>query len=372
MLLVVGSPSLRRTALDQLAAARFAGLRRRPRDVRPGAPAAQPPPPRDPRGGGLARPAPVLGRQLPRRRRPDRRRRGRPARRARRAAGRRPRARSRPMRPTRARLTLRYVTNAPALRGEIAAGRPRPAPRRDRREGGLERRDAHRPASRRPGVRPRPAATWRGSPRAASSGRRSWRFKLAELDLLTAARRPAAPAPARRRLQRARPRAAGPPRPADRRSCRRPSSRRRPSTTSIPALRAVATSWEVRAGRSAGPPDRDAARVPARDLASPADDAHRRPHPGRRAAARARGRAPAGPGHRDVRGVRRRARAGGRGVLPGDPDRRLLGRRRGRCADRRPGVAAALERAARGVHGDARRGRRARPASPRPTWGARV
>ena len=52
MLLVVGSPGLRRAALDQLAAQRSAGLPARPRDLRPDAPAAEQPAAGDPRGAG--------------------------------------------------------------------------------------------------------------------------------------------------------------------------------------------------------------------------------------------------------------------------------------------------------------------------------
>ena len=52
MLLVVGSPGLRRAAIDQLAAQRSAAYAARPRDVRPGAPAAQQPAAGDPRGAG--------------------------------------------------------------------------------------------------------------------------------------------------------------------------------------------------------------------------------------------------------------------------------------------------------------------------------
>ena len=80
----------------------------------------------------------------------------------------------------------RYATNAPAARRRDAAGRPGAPPRRDRREGGLERRDAHRAASRRPRLRagrPRPG---RRSRRAGQQRTAILAFKLAELDLLTA------------------------------------------------------------------------------------------------------------------------------------------------------------------------------------------
>ena len=114
-----------------------------------------------------------------------------------------------------ARLTLRYVTNAPPLPGETATRRARPAAGRDGRQGGLERLDARRAAPRRPGLRARwprpgqlrlarPAADRDPGPQARRARRRD------------RARRPPAAAPARRRLLRARPGAALPPRPADR------------------------------------------------------------------------------------------------------------------------------------------------------------
>ena len=74
MLLIAGSPSLRRAALDQLAVGGLACLRGRPHDVWPDTPATQQPSSGDPRGGRLAGRAPVLGHGLPRRRRHDRRR----------------------------------------------------------------------------------------------------------------------------------------------------------------------------------------------------------------------------------------------------------------------------------------------------------
>ena len=54
MLLIAGSPSLRRAVIDQLAAVGIAGLRRRPGHVRADAPAAERPAPRDPRGRRVA------------------------------------------------------------------------------------------------------------------------------------------------------------------------------------------------------------------------------------------------------------------------------------------------------------------------------
>ena len=77
--------------------------------------------------------------------------------------------------------------------------------------------------------------------------------------------------------------------------------------------------------------------------AQAADGPARRPHPGRGARARARGRAAAVAGDRDLRGDRRRARAGGGGRLPGHPARGVRARRRGRRADRRPGAAPARD-----------------------------
>ena len=61
MLLIAGSPSLRRAVIDQLAVLRLAGLRGRPGDVWPDAPAAQQPAPGDPRGRRLAGRAPLSG-----------------------------------------------------------------------------------------------------------------------------------------------------------------------------------------------------------------------------------------------------------------------------------------------------------------------
>ena len=104
----------------------------------------------------------------------------------------------------------------------VAAGRARPAARRDGRQGGLERFDADRPAPRRPGLRARrprprvvrvarPAADRDPGPQAGRARRRD------------RARRAPAAAPARRRLLRARSRTAartssGASRPCPRRS----------------------------------------------------------------------------------------------------------------------------------------------------------
>ena len=147
MLLVAGSPSLRRAALDQLAVGRLAGLRRRARDVRPDAPAAQQPAAGDPRGGRVARRAALLGRRVPRRRR----RRSSPS-----ACGCSRRWPS-PLAAAHAEIAPEEAAAGAAdaaLRDEragtprgVAAGRARPAPGRDGRQGGLERLDARRAAS---------------------------------------------------------------------------------------------------------------------------------------------------------------------------------------------------------------------------------
>ena len=94
-----------------------------------------------------------------------------------------------------------------------------------------------------------------------------------------------------------------------------------------PGLRAIATAWEVRVGadgrrrssraRATRPRGtRPVAGEPAESRPvsvrkrPPADDPHRRPHPGRRPPARTRGRASPVPRDRDVRGARRGARPG--------------------------------------------------------------
>ena len=203
MLLIAGSPSLRRAVIDQLADLGLAGLRRRVRDLRPDAPAAEQPAPGDPRGGRRPRRAPVLGHRVPRLRRRHRRRAAAPARDAGRAAGRRP-CRDRPRRGGRRPADPALRDERPATPRRVAAGRPRPAPGRDGRQGGLERLHARRAASRRPGVRAggpgpghvrlaRPAADGDPGPQAGRA-RRGHR----------PGRPAAAPAP-RRRLLRARP-----------------------------------------------------------------------------------------------------------------------------------------------------------------------
>ena len=118
MLLIAGSPSLRRAALDQLADGRLAGVRRRAGDVRADAPAAQQPAPRDPRGRRVTRRAALLGRAVPRcRARPSSTERRRLL-----AALAEPLAAAHaeiaPDEAAAERLTLRYETNAPPLPGE--------------------------------------------------------------------------------------------------------------------------------------------------------------------------------------------------------------------------------------------------------------
>ena len=112
----------------------------------------------------------------------------------------------------------------------VAARRPRPATRRDGREGGMERLDARRAAPRRPRLR----AGGSGSRRlrvAWSATDRHPRLQAGRAGPPDRARRPPAAAPARRRLLGAGSGPASPPRSADRRRCPRRSSRRRHRTT---------------------------------------------------------------------------------------------------------------------------------------------
>ena len=216
MLLVAGSPSLRRGALDQLAAARsprYADaqttytrtLQQRNsllRAIREEGAS------RDElrywdttfveAGGEIVAAAPAAPR------RPGRAAGGRPRRdRARR--GRRERSAD-PLRHERAGTPRR-----------VAAGRPRPTARRDGRQGGLERLDARRSASRRPRVRARgPGSRRFRVARPAADG--DPRLQAGRTGPADRARRPAAAAPARRRLLRTRPGPARPPRASDRRA----------------------------------------------------------------------------------------------------------------------------------------------------------
>ena len=218
MLLVVGSPGLRRAALDQLAAQRSAAYLPRPRRLHPDPPAAEQPAPGDPRGAGRARRAAVLGR-------------GRSSTPAAAIVGRaaaapggpgrrrwpRPTRRSRPRRPAPAALAIGYATNAPALPGEsprdalarrlgetaekeVWNGSTLVGPHRDDLVFELDGRDLAGFAS-------------RGQQRTAILA-----FKLAELDLLTAQDGRPPLLLLDDVFSRARPRAPGPPRPADRRA----------------------------------------------------------------------------------------------------------------------------------------------------------
>ncbi len=202
--------------------ATVAGLSRGPGDVRPGAPAAEQPPARDPRGDRGSRRAPVLGRDAPR-------------------VGRRRSL------PSGCDCSTRLPTRWPA---------PMPrSPRRRPRTGGwgcgtrpTRRRSApRRPAKRSPAGWSRPrrrrsGTARRSSVRIATTSSSSWDGRdLADLRLARPAahrdprlqarrarpahrarRPPAAPA-ARRCVLGARPGAPGAPRPADRRACRRRS-----------------------------------------------------------------------------------------------------------------------------------------------------
>ena len=204
MLLVIGSPSLRRAALDLLAAARFPayaddlstygrtlqqrnGLLRAIREeTRRRATSC---------ASGTATLLDAGGRVVD----------GAPAaaRRARRAARRGPR-RDRPGRG-RGRPADAALRDQRAGRpGRDAARRPGPPAGRDGREGGLERLDAHRAAPRRPRLRPRRARPGRlRLARPAAHGHP--RLQAGRARPADRARRPAAAAPPRRRLQRARP-----------------------------------------------------------------------------------------------------------------------------------------------------------------------
>ena len=119
MLLVAGSPGAParrdRPARERPRSPAYA---ERARDVRPDPPAAQRPAPRDPRGGRLARRAPLLGRRVPRRRRGASWPTGCACSSSSPARSPRPTPRSPPRRRPRPRWPLRYSTNAPAAPGE--------------------------------------------------------------------------------------------------------------------------------------------------------------------------------------------------------------------------------------------------------------
>ena len=228
--------------------AALAGVRRRPDDLRPDAPAAQQPAPGDPRGGRVARRAAVLGRLVPRCRRGDRDRAAAPARATSRGRWPPPMPRSRRTRPPRP-ARVRYATNAPPLPGESARdalarrlaetaekevwnGSTLVGPHRDDLVFELGGRDLAGFAS-------------RGQQRTAILA-----LKLAELDLLTAldGRPPllllddvfSELDPDRRSHS-----------SGGSRRCPRRSSRRRRSTTSTRSCAPIATAWEVRADAGA-------------------------------------------------------------------------------------------------------------------------
>ena len=246
MLLVVGSPSLRRAVVDQLASSLVPAYAPGARDVRAGAPAAERAPARNSRRDGVPGGAAVLGPAVPRRWR-----RGRRGSRTSSSAGSAAplaaaHAEIAPEEASAGALGLEYVTNAPAGPDET----PREALARRLAEtaekelwNGTTLIGPHRDdVAFAMGGRDLSAFASRGQQRTAILA-----VKLAELDLVTAhdGRPPllllddvfSELDPARRATW-----SAGSP------TCPRPSSRRRRWRTSTPALRAIATPWEVRAG----------------------------------------------------------------------------------------------------------------------------
>ena len=173
MLLVVGSPGLRRAAIDQLATQRSPAYAARPRHVHAGRSSS-----------GTA----CCGRSARSRRRATSS--GSGTTRSSTRGGAIVAERLRLLDDLAGPLARAHAEIAPdeagaarlaiALRDEragtprgVAAGRPRPAPRRDRREGGLERLDARSGRIATTSSSGWTAATWPGSRRAASSGPRS-------------------------------------------------------------------------------------------------------------------------------------------------------------------------------------------------------
>ncbi len=185
MLLVVGPPSLRRSALDALAAQRFPPYAADLFRVRPGPHPAQPPAARHPRRGGVPRPAPVLGREA-------RRGGGGPA------GGAPPPARGagRPARggPRRDRTgggcpAAHLPDECPGRGRRGGRGGAGPAPARDGREGALERHHAWSD----------PTATTSPSCSGAASSPRSPRAAAADGNPGSQARRAGPPGGPRRR-----------------------------------------------------------------------------------------------------------------------------------------------------------------------------
>ena len=336
MLLVAGSPGPAPGGDRHPGGEPLTGVRGRPGDLRPGAPAAQRPAPGDPRGQAGRDELRFWDGDPPRRRaaRSSRAawRRSRPS--PSRSAGRTPRSPR-----TRAGLTAALRDERPAPAGRDGPRRARPAAGRDGREGGLERDDADRAAPRRPrlrarGSRPgrvrlaRPAAD--GDPRP-QAGRARPPHR---------ARRPTAAAPPRRRLQRARPRPARAPRPADRRAAPGVRDDDHARTTSTRPCAPPAPSWSVEAAAPTGAAlvgPRSSRRAVAVTLAPRPDGADRRPAAGRRPRARASRRSCGWPGPRSTWDALVAERVPGRDRrLPAGRDRGRRAAGRGRPADRRP------------------------------------
>ena len=212
-------------------------------------------------------------------------------------------------RPRRDRARRRPPGARPALRDERPASTRRDRPRRPgagasprppRRRSGTARRSSGRTvttSSSSSRAATSPAFASRGQQRTAILA-----LKLAELDLLTDARRPAAAAPPRRRVlasstrHGARTWCGGSP------SCPRRSSRRRRSTTSTPRSARAPPPWAVEDGRWTAPRTRRPAGSAGDSMTSrrAADGADRRPAAGRGPRTGPRSRAPTGPGALDL------------------------------------------------------------------------
>ena len=265
--------------------------------------------------------------------------------------------------------SLRHQRPAPSRRD--AARCPEPPSRRDRREGGVERLDAGRPAPRRRDVRlagrdrrlrvARPAA--HGDPRA----------KLAELDLLTALDgRP--PCSCSTTCSRSSIRSGAPPRAPDRRAApgvRDDDHARRPRSGAPLDRDAVGGGCRRRRDRPPGPRRVMDAQRPSASGGVRTGSATCCPRPlGSWGSRRSSGwRAPRRPGMRSSRSACRPP-SGHAGSCAWNP----TDHRGGRRADRGIGATVASERAADGVHRRARRRLRARAADrrgrPTPEWPA--